>query len=95
MTDNENALVPVGTQIAKLTITYGGQQGDLPDEVMFDATDEDLKRAATEAVRAGDVPGVDAAAGADFTDFVVDRFGARDDVPFNRISIRPKTPFGG
>lgn len=95
MVDNENALVPTGPQVARLNITYNGQQGDLPDEVLFDSTDEDLKRAAAEAVRGGDVPGIDAVHDADLTDFVVDRFDSRDDIPFNRISIRPKTPFGG
>ena len=47
----------------------------------------------TEAVQAG-IPGIDADEAADFGDFVVDRFPAREDIPFNRISIRPKTPFG-
>lgn len=87
MADNENAL-------AKLTITYNGQQGDLPDEVMFDSSDNELKRMAAEAVRGGDIPGIDGVADVDLADFVVDRFPQRDDVPFNRVSIRPKTPFG-
>lgn len=92
--DNE-ALVPViDNHMAKLTITYNGEQGDLPDPVSYDATDADLKQVATESVRQGYVPGISAAAGADFTDFVVDRFPARQDVPFNRLSLRPKTPFG-
>jgi hypothetical protein len=90
-----NAIVPqVVDHMAKLTITYAGQQGDLPDLVSYDATDADLKRMATESVRDGYVPGIDAAAAADFTDFVVDRFPSRADVPFNRLSLRPKTPFG-
>jgi len=94
MEDNQ-ALVPVvDNHMAKLTITYNGQQGDLPDPVSYDATDGDLKQMATESVRQGYIPGIDAAAGVDFTDFVVDRFPARNDVPFNRLSLRPKTPFG-
>lgn len=92
MVDQENALVP-GGDMAKLTITYGGQQGDLPDLVEFDSRDEDLKRIAEESIRAGYVPGIDAM-DANFNDFMVDRYRARDDIPFNRISIRPKTPFG-
>lgn len=80
--------------MAKLTITYGGQQGDLPDLVMYDSADSDLKQVATESVRAGYVPGIDGDQDADFTDFVVDRFPSRDDVPFNRLALRPKTPFG-
>jgi hypothetical protein len=98
MTENNNeALVPVVENLegmARLTITLNGQQGDLPDPVAYDMTDGDLKQVATESVRAGDIPGIDAAPDADFTDFVVDRFPARDDVPFNRLALRPKTPFG-
>jgi hypothetical protein len=90
MADNE-AIVP---QMAKLTITFAGQQGDLPDPVSYDASDADLKQMATESVRQGYVPGIDAAPNADFTDFVVDRFEARPDVPYRRLSLRPKTPFG-
>jgi len=97
MVDNE-ALVPIVETLpdgmAKLNITYGGQQGDLPDAVSFDSSDEDLKRGATEAVRAGDVPGIDAHQNAEFTDFVIDRYEACAGVPFNRLSLRPKTPFG-
>lgn len=86
-----NQLVPT---MAKFTITYQGQQGDLPDPVSYDATDADLKQMAAESVRQGYVPGIDKIIDVDFTDFVVDRFGAREDVPYARISIRPKTPFG-
>jgi hypothetical protein len=52
--------------MARLNITYNGQQGDLPDLVAYDASDADLKRF----------------------------FPAREEVPFNRLSLRPKTPFG-
>jgi hypothetical protein len=92
----DNALVPVVVpdNMAKLTITYNGQQGDLPDVVSYDMTDADLKQAASESIRQGYIPGIDAHAAVDFTDFVVDRFPARNDVPYNRLSIRPKTPFG-
>jgi hypothetical protein len=95
--ENNEALVPVvglAENLARLNITYNGQQGDLPDPVSWDSADGDLKQIATESVRAGDVPGIDADPNADFTDFVVDRFPARDDVPFNRLALRPKTPFG-
>lgn len=80
--------------MAKLTITYKGQQGDLPDPVSYDTQDTELKRVATESVRDGYIPGIDADTDADFTDFVIDRFPSRPDVPFNRLSLRPKTPFG-
>lgn len=84
----------IDNRMAKLTITFGGQQGDLPDLVAYDSNDADLKQVATESVRQGYVPGIDAAPDADFRDFVIDRFPARQDVPFNRLSLRPKTPFG-
>lgn len=79
---------------ARLNVTFGGQNGDLPDLVNYDATDTEIRTFATEAVRAGSVPGIGMQANADFTDFVVDRFAATDDVPTNRIVLRPKTPFG-
>ena len=79
---------------AKVGVTYNGQYGDLPDPVAFDATDEVVREWITEAVRGGDVPGIDADAGADFGDFMVDRFTANDERPFNLIQLRPKTPFG-
>lgn len=94
---DENALVPqvlIPENMARLNITFNGEQGDLPDPVSYDMTDGDLKQIATEAVRTGDVPGIDAAPDADFGDFVVDRFPAKDDVPWNRLALRPKTPFG-
>lgn len=78
--------------MAKLNITYGGQQGDLPDPVDFNASDEDIRVWAREALATG-IPGIDPAPDADFSDFVVDRFNATGDLP-ERISLRPKTPFG-
>ena len=93
----DNAIIPVvvpDNTMARLNITYAGQQGELPDAVPYDSTEETLKRMATEAVREGYVPGIDKKADVDFTDFVVDRFDARADVPYARLSLRPKTPFG-
>lgn len=78
---------------ARLNITYNGQNGDLPDPVFYDATEGDLKTWATEAVGNGSVPGIDAVA-ADFTDFVVERYGPNDQRDHNIIYLRPKTPFG-
>ena len=92
MADNE-ALVPI--EMARLNITYKGQNGDMPDLVSFDADDNDIKQMASEAVNDGYVPGIDAHPGAVFNDFIVDRFEATDGVPFNRLVLRPKTPFGG
>ena len=42
----------------------------------------------------GSVPGIPADQGADFTDFVVDRFAANAERDYNLIQMRPKTPFG-
>jgi len=78
---------------ALLNITVNGQNGDLRDPVSFDATDADVKAWATETVRTGGIPGIDADPNADFHDFVVDRFAERDGLPA-RLVLRPKTPFG-
>lgn len=77
---------------AKLNVTFRGENGDLRDPVQFESSDADLKRWAAEAIAAGSVAGIDAQE-ADFTDYVVDRFAAREDLP-NRLILRPKTPFG-
>ena len=80
---------------ARVNVTYGGQNGDLPDPVYFDSTDGDVRAWVTEAVRNGSIPGIPAASDADFGDFVVDRFTATEARPYNLIQLRPKTPFGG
>jgi hypothetical protein len=77
---------------ATLNITWAGQQGDLPQPILFDASDADVLRWGTEAVQAG-IPGITADAGVEFRDFVVDRYPAKQGLP-NRVYIRPKTPFG-
>ena len=77
---------------ATLNITLLGQNGDLSDLVPFDASDDEIRAWAIEAIRGGHVPGI-VAQEADFTDFVVDRISAREDFP-NRLFLRPKTPFG-
>ena len=82
-----------GQTQANLNITYAGMNGDLPDTVPYDLDDGSIRRIATEAI-AGGVAGITATAGADLTDFVVDRFAATNDLPA-RIVLRPKTPFGG
>lgn len=90
----ENELRAIGAGDARVNITYGGSNGDLPDPVSFDATDGDIRQWVTEAVRGGGVPGLRADAEADFTDFVIDRFSANEARPYNMVQIRPKTPFG-
>ena len=79
---------------ARINITWRGQNGDLPNPAPFDAGDGDIKQWVTEAVRNGSIPGIRADEGAEFHDFVVDRFGPNDQRPYNLIQIRPKTPFG-
>ena len=79
---------------AQVNVTWEGQNGDLPDMVLYDATDTEILRWAQEALQNGGVPGIGEDAEADLTDFVVDRFPAKDDLP-NRLVVRPKTPFGG
>jgi hypothetical protein len=79
---------------ARLNITYGGENGELPDPVFYDSSDGDIKQWATEAVRAGGVPGIPADPTASFTDFIVERYDANEEVDYNRIMLRPKTPFG-
>ena len=79
---------------ASLNITYNGQQGNLPDPIAFDASNEDILAMAQEAIRAGGVPGITADPRAVLTDFIVKPYAARDGLP-NRIVIRPSTPFGG
>jgi hypothetical protein len=78
---------------AKLNITYSGSNGDLIDMISYDLSDSEIRRIATEAVASGSVPGI-AATNPDFSDFVIERFGATDVRPFPLISVRPKTPFG-
>jgi hypothetical protein len=79
--------------MAKLNITWHGANGDLPDPIAYDSTDLAVKQAAAEAVRTGYIPGIQADPNVDFTDFVVDRFAATNDLP-DRLFLRAKTPFG-
>ena len=99
MDEKNEAIVPVvmpnvDPRLARLNITYNGQQGELPDPVPYDTADEVIKRMVTESVRHGGVPGIDAVPTADFENFVVEKFPAHQDVPYPRIMIRPKAAFG-
>ena len=82
------------TTEARVNVTYRGSNGDLPDTVSWDATDQDVRGWVTEAVRTGTLPGLLTDPVADFTDFVVDRFSANEARPYNLVQLRPKTPFG-
>ena len=79
---------------ARLNVTWQGQNGDLPDPVPYDSTDIELKTWAQESILGGGIPGIAQDRNANLADFVVDRFPASDEVPYNRLFLRPKTPFG-
>jgi hypothetical protein len=87
-------MVVYDVPMARLNITWSGQNGDNPDLVPWDSSDADIRRIATEAVCTGYVAGIPADPNVDFTDFVVDRFPATDELPY-RCFVRSKTPFGG
>lgn len=98
MPDNEILMVPdyinMPADAARLNVTWNGANGFLVDPVPYDASDVDLRAMAQESLRNGDIPGITADQAANLGDFVVDRFPATDDVPYARVFIRPKTPFG-
>ncbi len=79
---------------ARVNITWRGQNGDLADSVRWNCTNGDVLGWVTEAVRAGDVPGIQPDARADFRDHLIDRFGPTQHRPYNLIQVRPPTPFG-
>ena len=79
---------------ALVNITWQGQNGDLPDPVDYDSAPYQVIGWATEAIQTGGVPGISQDPEADLSDFVVERYNATDDRPYNRIVVRPKTPFG-
>lgn len=80
--------------MARVNLTYGGQNGDLVDPVSFDASDTNVRTWLTEALRSGSIPGIPAATNADLSDFVVDRFSPTEARPYALLSVRPKVPFG-
>lgn len=79
---------------ALVNITWQGQNGDLPDPVSYDAPSARVLAWVAEAIRSGNVPGIARDGRVDLRDFVVERYGATRDRPYNRIVVRPKTPFG-
>jgi len=79
---------------ATLNVTWNGQNGNLNDPILYDATDTDIRAWAEEAVKNGDIAGIDADTSVDLTDFEVVRFPLKDGAT-NTIFCRPKTPFGG
>lgn len=88
------ALAEIDNTQARINITYAGANGDLPDPVLFNASDTEVKSWVTEAVRTGSVPGIPADLTASFADYVIDRFAATEARPYALLQARPKTPFG-
>jgi hypothetical protein len=80
--------------MARMNVTWGGGNGDLPDLVPFQEGDNVLKMMAAEAIASGYIPGITSDGAVNLDDFVVDRFPAAGEVNEHRIFIRPKTPFG-
>ncbi len=79
---------------ALVNLTWMGRNADLAQPVFYLATDAEIRAWVTEAVRFGGVSGLPADGPVDLRDFVVDRFPASETIPYNRIFVRPKTPFG-
>jgi len=79
---------------ARLNVTWARQNGDLPDPVLYETDDGAVRAMAEEAIRNGDIPGITADATVRLADFQVDRFRATDDIPYDRIMIRPKSAYG-
>lgn len=84
----------LGRNEAILNITWSGQNGELGDPVPYDASARQLRRWASEALQGGGVSGIRRTRYVDLSGFVVDRFPASRHIPYNRIFLRPKTPFG-
>jgi len=80
-------------RMAVLTVALDGELGESPDTIPFDASDEEIKRWATEAISGGTIPGIDAQE-VDFTNYTVRRLPAKDGLP-DRVFVRPKTEVGG
>lgn len=82
-------------RIARLNVTYGGANGDLPDGVAFDTPEADILRMVEESLRDGYITGIPATPDANLRDFEVVRFSGDDGSNLgDRIFVRPKTPFG-
>ena len=79
---------------AILNVTWANNNGDLRDPVSFDADPEDIRTWATEAVRTGGVTNIAADLNVNFTDYVIERYAATEETPYNRIFLRPKANFG-
>jgi hypothetical protein len=89
-----NELSALNEDEATLNITWGGENGNLSDPIPFGASTTDIKSWASEAVSNGNVAGIAEDTNVDFGDFIVDRYRASTEKPYNSVFLRPKTPFG-
>lgn len=96
MENNENQALQlwIAPEHARVNVTYAGQNGDLPDPVLFNAPDADVKGWIKEALRNGGIPGIPAIVEVDLGNFVLERFEPTEQRPYNLLQLRPKTPFG-
>ncbi len=83
-----------GNHEARVNITWGGANGDLPDPVRYDAPSATVCGWVAEAIQGGYIPGIPADRRVDLRYHIVERFDANPARPYNLIQIRPKTAFG-
>lgn len=79
---------------ARVNVTYGEQNAELPDPVALDTSEEAIRQMVTEALRGGGIPGIPADPDADISGYVVKKFEPTVARPYNLINVRPKTEFG-
>lgn len=86
----------LGADEARVNITFGGQNADLPQPVSRLASPADVKRWVEEALRTGSVPGMPAvASGETFDGFTVDPLMEPiEGRPYAMFAFRPQTKFG-
>lgn len=80
---------------ARVNITYGGQNADLPQTVDANASTDTIKRFVIEALLSGSVAGLTPVAGEDFSGYTVDPLmPAIEGRNYDLFVFRPKTRFG-
>lgn len=86
----------LGADEARVNITFGGQNADLPQTVSRFASSADVKRWVEEALRTGSVPGMPPVAGNEtFDGFTVDPLMEPiEGRPYAMFAFRPQTKFG-
>jgi hypothetical protein len=91
-----DAILVPEPRLARLNVTWNGQNGDIPDPVPFDASDDQIRLWVWESLRGGGIPGLQADPNVTIDQlrtFKVDRYAARDGLP-DRLALRPKAEFG-